>query len=306
MNKLPVYLYSNSLDVILDLDQNKGIHKIMYQRKLKIQKGFKDTVQIQFKNSDQKPVSIAGNDYYLDLLDDAGTQYVLNQSKLLDIQEHTVTTGTSTTIVSKGIATVTFDPFDTIDLQSANYKFVIKRDNGDGTYTPAYSNTYYGITGDLEVVSDGFPVGLPLQTVDMKTLETGKDYDRTFGSMGFVFRTGWLRPVVRATSTATNSTAVITLAGFVGTITVEGTLDNSPSPAGQANAQAFTITTYTTATATTEIINLDCGSGYTAVRFKVKPAPGPMGTNYYPTGYPIGSQTNKFPSGFIDNIVYIS
>jgi hypothetical protein len=140
----------------------------------------------------------------------------------------------------------------------------------------------------------------------MKTLETGKDYDRTFGSMGFIFRTGWLRPTVRATSTATNSTAAITLAGFVGTITVEGTLDNSPSPAGQANAQTFEITTYTTATATTEIINIDCGSGYTALRFKVKPAPGPMGTNYYPTGYPIGSQTNKFPSGFIDNINYFS
>ena len=303
MNKLPVYLYPNSLDVILDLDQNKGIHKIMYQRKLKIQKGFKDTVQIQFKNSDQKPVSIAGNDYYLDLLDNEGKQYVLNQSKKLDIVEYV---GTDSSIVSKGIATVTFDPFDTIDLQAANYKFVIKRDNGDGTYTPAYSNTYYGITGDLEVVSDGFPTGFPIQTVDMKTLETGKDYDRTFGSMGFIFRTGWLRPVVRATSTATNSTAAITLAGFVGTITVEGTLDNSPSPAGQANAQSFEITTYTTATATTEIINIDCGSGYTAVRFKVKPAPGPLGTNYYPTGYPIGSQTNKFPSGFIDNILYFS
>ena len=303
MNKLPVYLYSNSLDVILDLDQNKGIHKIMYQRKLKIQKGFKDTVQIQFKNSDQKPVSIAGNDYYLDLLDNEGKQYVLSQSKKLDIVEYV---GTDSSIVSKGIATVTFDPFDTVDLQAANYKFVVKKDNGDGTYTPAYSNTYYGITGDLEVVSDGFPTGYPAQTVDMKTLETGKDYDRTFGSMGFIFRTGWLRPLVRSTSTATNSTAAITLAGFVGTITVEGTLDNSPSPAGQANAQTFEITTYTTATATTEIINIDCGSGYTAVRFKVKPAPGPLGTNYYPTGYPIGSQTNKFPSGFIDNILYFS
>lgn len=303
MNKLPVYLYSNNLSVILDLDQNRGIHKIMYQRKLKIQKGFKDTVQIEFKNSDQKPVSIAGNDYYFDLLDAEGKQYVLNQSKRLDIVE---SVGTDSTIVSKGIATVTFDPFDTFNLQAANYKFVIKRDNGDGTYTPAYSNTYYGITGDLEVVSDGYPTGYPLQIIDMKTLETGKDYDRTFGSMGFVFHTGWLRPVVRATSTATNSFATITLAGFKGTITVEGTLDNSPSPAGSANAQSFDIITYSTDTATTEIIELDCGSGYTAVRFKVKPAPGPLGTNYYPTGYPIGSQTNKFPSGFIDNINYIS
>ena len=91
-----------------------------------------------------------------------------------------------------------------------------------------------------------------------------------------------------------------------GTITVEGTLDNSPSPNGQANAQAYEITSYTTSTETTEMITLDCGTGYTAVRFKVKPAPGPYGTNYYPTGYPIGSQTNKFPSGFVDQIQYFS
>ena len=232
MNKLPVYLYSNVLNVILDLDQNKGIHEIMYQRKIKIQKGFKDIIQIEFKNSDQKPISITGSDYYLDLIDNTGKQFVLNQSKKLDIIE---VIGTDSTITSKGIASVTFDPFDTIDLQATSYKFVIKRDNGDGTFTPAYSNTYYGITGDIEIAEDGFPVGYPIQTVTMKNLEAGKEYDRTFGHMGYIFCTGWLRPVVRATSTATNSSAIITLASFQGSITVEGTLDNSPSPAGQAN-----------------------------------------------------------------------
>ena len=303
MNKLPVYLYSNVLNVILDLDQNKGIHKIMYQRKIKIQKGFKDIIQIEFKNSDQKPISITGSDYYLDLIDNTGKQFVLNQSKKLDIIE---VIGTDSTITSKGIASVTFDPFDTIDLQATSYKFVIKRDNGDGTFTPAYSNTYYGITGDIEIAEDGFPVGYPIQTVTMKNLEAGKEYDRTFGHMGYIFCTGWLRPVVRATSTATNSSAIITLASFQGSITVEGTLDNSPSPAGQANAQTFIVTTYTTSTPTNEMISLECGSGYTAVRFKIKPDNNGLGNNYYPTGYPIGSNTNKFPSGFIDQIQYIS
>jgi hypothetical protein len=299
MNKLPVYLYSNKLEVILDLDENKGIHKIMYQRKLKIQKGFKDSIQIQFKNSDQKPVSLTtSTTYRFDMIDSSGRQLVL--SKPLTILDDHVSTST------KGLALATFDPIDTINLQATSYKFIVKKDNGDGTFTPAYSNTYYGITGEVEVVQDGFAVGYPIQTIDIRRLESTKEYDRTFGSMGYIFTTEWLRPVVQATTNATTSTAMITLASFAGEITVEGTLDNNPSPAGSANAQAFTVTNYISSTPAQGIIQLSWNGSFTAVRFKIKPTPNPMGVNYYPTGYPIGSQTNKYPSGFVDQIQYIS
>lgn len=293
MNKLPVYLYSNLLEVILDLDQNRSIHKIMYQRKIKIQKGFSNPVQIQFKNSDQKPVTIStGTVYKMDLIDSTGRDLIL--TKTLEVTSST-----------KGLSLVTFDAEDTINLAAGSYKFVVKMKNGSSDWTPAYSNTYYGITGDIEIVDDGRAIGYPIQTIDFSTLETGKDYDRG-AEPGFVFNTGWLRPVERLSTTATSSTAVITLSSFKGSITIEGTLDNNPSGAGHANAQIFTITNWTTASQTTEMITLDCGSGYTAVRFKVKPSKDSFSSNYYPTGWPVGSNTNKFPNGFIDQIQYIS
>ena len=58
MQKLPVYLYSNLIVLQLDLDNNTRIDRTMYQRELKIQKGLKNKVQIQFKNSDQKTIRI--------------------------------------------------------------------------------------------------------------------------------------------------------------------------------------------------------------------------------------------------------
>lgn len=59
MQKLPVYLYPNLFVIQLDLDYTvKGINNTMYQRELKIQKGLKNKVQIQFKNSDQKNIRI--------------------------------------------------------------------------------------------------------------------------------------------------------------------------------------------------------------------------------------------------------
>jgi hypothetical protein len=59
MQKLPVYLYPNLFVIQLDLESTvKGINNTMYQRELKIQKGLKNKVQIQFKNSDQKNIRI--------------------------------------------------------------------------------------------------------------------------------------------------------------------------------------------------------------------------------------------------------
>lgn len=370
MNKLPVYLYSNVFEVILDLDDNKGIREIMYQRKLKIQRGYRDSIQIQFKNSDQKPLSIStASTYYFDMIDTDGRELVLSkpltvvddtvshpvaqaQSEVgknlsffdtngitvgqsvtgFGVPANTIVTSVSTNSVTlnyntlypitaateitfntfskRGIADVTFDPLDTINLTAANYTFLIKRDNEDGTFTPVYANTYYGITGEIELVEDGFPLGYPIQTVTTKQLETGKAYDRDPMDTGFVFTTGWLRPMIRPTTTSTTSMARITLAGFKGTITVEGTLDNNPSPAGQANAQAYTIFTYSTTTNTTKILDENDGfiwnTPVTAVRFVVKPTPDSFGVNYYPTGNPIGSNNNKFPNGFVDTIQYIS
>lgn len=282
----------------MDLDQNKGIHKIMYQRKLKIQKGFKDSIQIQFKNSDQKPVSVSTGTYYFDMIDSSGRQLVL--SKPLTIVDDAITTST------KGMAVASFDPIDTVNLTAASYKFLVKKDNGDGTFTPAYSNTYYGITGEVEIVEDGFAIGYPVQTVDIKKLESGKEYDRTFGSMGYIFVSEWMRPIVRPTTAATTSSVLITLASFAGEITVEGTLDNNPSPAGQANAQAFTVTNYISSTPAQGTIQLSWNGAYTAVRVKVKPSTDGVLSNYFPTGYPVGSNNNKYPSGFVDQIQYIS
>jgi hypothetical protein len=303
MNILPVYLYSNLLGVILDLDQNGRIHKIMYQRTIKLQKGFENTVRIQFQNSDQKPVSISSGTFYMDLLDTEGRQSVLDVSKPITVLETT----SGTTVTNKGVASITFNAEDTIKLTAGNYKFIIKKTTDGGqTYTPAYANTYYGITGDIQLVEDGFPVGYPIQTVDLKELETNKEFDRTFGNMGYMFVSGWLRPVVRPTTDPTTSTAHITLASFVGDITVEVTQDKSPSAQGHANAQFTTATTFSTSTVTHGIQTLTWNGPYSAVRFRVRPKNDVMGINYYPTGNPVGSGTSKFPSGFVDQIQFIS
>lgn len=299
MNKLPVYLYPNLLNVILDLDENRGINKVMYQRKIKIQRGFKNTLQIQFRNSDQKPISVTtSSNYYFDLIDSQGRELVI--SKQLEILDDSVTTAT------RGLGLLTLDPEDTFNLVANSYKFVVKQQNEDGSFTPTYSNTYYGVTGDLEVVEDGIALGYPTQTVTFKQLESGQQYNREPSDLGYMFVSSWLRPAVRSTQDPQHSMATIYLASFNGRIIVEGTLDNSPSSPGHANAEAVMLTQYVTEGVEQGSITLVWDGAYTAVRFKVKPVRDTQGSNYYPTGNPVGSFNNKFPSGFVDQIVYIS
>ncbi len=360
------FIYSNQLEVLLDLDQNRGINRVMYQRKLTIQKGFKDYIQIQFKNSDQKPLSLTSStNYWFDMIDTTGRQLVLTkQLQILDdtalytvsqdqsaagpvlnftntdrisvgqaasgfgVQTNStviavdtstvtlslptnypVTSSTSVTLNTldlRGVGLLTFYPQDTLNLVAANYKFVVKQDNGDGTFTPAYSNTYYGIAGEIELVEDGFPIGFPVQTVSCEQLISGLEYNYDPNNLGYIFFSGWLRPMPHSITTSTSQVASIYLNNFAGTVQVQGTLDNNPSSAGVANAQAFTITNYVSNTATTGEIQLTWNTAVTAVRFSVKPFSDGFSINYYPSGNPVGSNINKFPNGFVDKINYFS
>lgn len=366
MSKLPIYLYPKVTEVLFDDEQTGGINRVMYQRKITVQKGFKDTVQIQFKNSDQKPIFLSSaTNYWIDLISADGRELVLTkQLTVLDdtvirqvSQVQTATTGvlyftntngiqvgqtvtgfgvqantlvvnastntvalssptsyvvTSATNVTfntfdlRGVASVTFLPTDTINLTATGYKFVVKKDNGDGTFSPTYANTYYGVVGELDIEDSGFPIGFPVQTVTSEQLITGVEYNNDINNMGYVFFSGWLKPFPHAITTSTPQVATFALDNFAGTVSVQGTLDNNPSSAGLGNAQAFTITSYTCYTATIGNTQLSWNIALTGVRFTVQPLGDGFGVNYYPTGNPPGSQTNKFPNGFLDRIQFFS
>ena len=77
MQNLPIYLYPNSFAVILDLDTTiKGVNQVMYQQDLKIQKGIKNQVRVQFKNSDQKKIRIFNTQTFVFSMFDAINQRI--------------------------------------------------------------------------------------------------------------------------------------------------------------------------------------------------------------------------------------
>ena len=116
MQNLPIYLYPNSFAVILDLDTTiKGVNQVMYQRDLTIQKGIKNQVRVQFKNSDQKKIRIHNTQTFVFSMFDA-----INQRLIVEKNLEVLDLGTTAT---KGIAVLTLNESDTLDLDRSSYQY---------------------------------------------------------------------------------------------------------------------------------------------------------------------------------------
>jgi len=216
MQNLPVYLYQNILDITLDLDPTvRGVNRVMYQRDLKIQKGLKNTIKIQFKNSDQKNISINSTDTYVFSMFDA-----INQREIVNKNLTILDVGTTAT---RGLALLTLNESDTVDLDRTSYTFSIKKNENNGEYSPTYSNTYYGVNGTLHLLSDVFPV---LQ--DSKSVNT---YTKFFNGTTSLYE--HYSNNLYANPEYNGNTALHTMAFYLnayrGTILIQATLDNNPS-----------------------------------------------------------------------------
>jgi hypothetical protein len=215
MLKCPVYLYTNLFDVVLDLDQNTRTYNIMYQRDLKIQKGLQNKIQFQFKNSDQKRLTI-NNDTYVFSMFDAVDRRLLVEKQIEILDD-------GATATTRGLGLLTLKESDTLNLPKGYYKFSVKRYNSDGSYEPAYANTYYSVNGTLEILEDVFPVLQPSQEVT----NFQPIYNIDPGAQWFEFYSGNLRAHPEFKSGIAQHTMAFYLNKFKGIIKIQGSQENS-------------------------------------------------------------------------------
>jgi hypothetical protein len=229
----------------------------MYQRDLKIQKGIKNQVRVQFKNSDQKNVRIYTTQTFVFSMFDA-----INQRLLVEKPLQVLDVGSTST---KGLAVLTFTESDTLDLDRTSYKYSIKMLDSDGSYTPAYANTYYGISGTLHLSQDVYPVLQDSTVVDtfIKTYNDSiQKYEHKSGNI-------YAEPEYNG-NTALH-TAAFYLTNYRGTVYVQGTLDNTPDTSG--NYSTIATRTYN---GTSGIDYLNFNGVYSYIRIMHVPAQGPI------------------------------
>jgi len=215
MQFLPIYLYANKLDVTLDLDAAiRGVNQIMYQRDLTIQKGIKNQIKIQFKNSDQKRISVSNSQTFVFTMFDA-----INQRQILEKNLDVLAETTST----KGMALLTLNENDTLDLDKSSYTYSVKVLDTDGTYTPAYANTYYGMNGILHLSNDVYPV--------LKDSTAITSFNPTFNADTgkYEHKSGNIYAYPEYNGNTALHTVALYMTAYKGYILVQGSLDNAPT-----------------------------------------------------------------------------
>lgn len=215
MQKLPIYLYPNILEVILDVNNEKGNFTDMYQRDIVIQKGVKTDIQLQFKNSDQKDINISSSTFVMLVVDP--------QDRQARIQKAVTLIDDGVTRSKRGLGTVTFLESDTINLESKIYSFAVLKQEQTGL-SATYSNTYYSTVGRLELREDIYPMSKPSQKTTVFQSYMPNDV------YSFVSDYFYADPQLQ------NGRAIHTIAvysrDFTGKLYVDATLDTTPSTYG--------------------------------------------------------------------------
>ena len=221
--KLPVYLYPNIFEVIVDLDNNNRIIQVMYQRGLKVQKGVKNTIQLQFKNSDQKLLNVSTSTFVFTLFD------TVDNRDLIQKQVNILDTGsTATYYASKGLGEVVLTESELESFETAFYAVGIKVLDSDGSYYPAYANTYYDVAGVLEVRNDLYPTLVPSQEVAYWQMY----YNADIGFQQYEYYSGNLPAYPQFNSNVALQTVAVYMTNYIGTVLIEGTLENDPASFG--------------------------------------------------------------------------
>lgn len=279
MQSLPIYLYPNTYTVILDLDDTiLGVNRVMYQQDLRLQRGLKNSVRVQFKNSDQKRISVAtSGTYVFNMFDIASKELVVQ--KTLQVIDDGVTTST------RGLAVLTLDESDTINLPKSSYNFSVTYfDPNDRSINPTYANTYYGMVGVAYLGNEAYPELKPSQTIVSFPVVLNVDTSL------YEYKSGDIYSYPELTAGGALHTAAVYLTSYRGTLLVQGTLANQPSNSSYSTIKTLTYNAFTGVDA----VNFE--GVFTYVRFVFIPAVKP------------GDSTNDDPSyyGAFDKVLYRS
>jgi len=111
------------------------------------------------------------------------------------------------------------------------YQIGIKAlDPADGSYVPAYANTYYDVAGTVEVKHDLYPTLIPSQQVLACQFQTFFNADQTARAWNYYSGNLYASPQFKS-NTALQTVAVY-MTNYKGTVVIEGTLENNPNTFG--------------------------------------------------------------------------
>lgn len=151
MQKISSYLYPNRINLTIDLNPSSKEYRIVYQRRFKIYKGFKNDLLLDVKNSDQKRIDISNKT----------VKFII-----LDQNNQEIYTATASHSLTPGLSTVTIPSSALTNLKPQFLKYSVYILNNDTSKSPIYGDTQFTLVGTLELLDEGLSQNLPEIYID--------------------------------------------------------------------------------------------------------------------------------------------
>lgn len=235
MTVITGYLYAQRHTAVVTDTGVNNIMSMFYTPNIKVYRGIDNYIRIEFKNRDQKRVSMTDHSASIVILDkENNVAYVERALTAIDAR--------------KGVWEASITEADLLNLDSKFYSYALKVTDPESRTAPAYADDNYSANGVLEVAEGVYPTFVESTTEAFAGGDTGSTIS--------------IKPYINR-NTAQHTAQVYFSSAFTGTLTIEGSINPSNSI---QNADFTTITSKTyTAQEDNDYINFT--GVYSAVRF---------------------------------------
>jgi len=208
------YLYPNKMDVYTNLGSwTTERYRNVYQRTFKTYRGVDNRLDLQVRNSDQKPKNISGYSVVFNLIGTESKELILSKDCII----HDALTGKVYVVLTQA---------DMEPLLHGSYYFSAYTQAADGTRTPLYSDTQYDVVGRVDVVADAYGGPVPTLEITNTSYVVTPPYILPFID---TYNTDAIDAKPQFNSNEALHTMAFYATDFTGTIVVEGSLDTSPT-----------------------------------------------------------------------------
>ena len=137
MQKISSYLYSNRIPVNLDLTTSPLEWRIVYQRTVKIYKGYDNVIELDIKNAEQRRFDVSGLTLKCLIMDELGQE---------------IYTAPVVHTAAIGISKFTIPKVELDYLTPQFLRYVVYKQNNDGTRNVIYGDTQFDATGRMDLL----------------------------------------------------------------------------------------------------------------------------------------------------------
>lgn len=210
-----VYLYPNSIDVYSNVPGEwlTERYRRVYNRNLKLIRGANNTVDLQVRNTDQKPIAVSDSTVVFNLIG--------RDQKLIISKDCTAISADT------GKFSVTITESELFNLEAGFYNYSLYKTGDTGVKTPLYIDSQYGTNAVVEIT--GGIQGNPVESLEVNkffyinpatTGDTGADY----------YTSSLIDAQYQTTSPNSNHTFAVYGTNYVGTAEIHGSIDEGGTP----------------------------------------------------------------------------